>query len=417
MFILAIRKMLEEIYSVYLPKKAHPWCYISLNINPQNIDVNVHPTKHEVRFLHEDAIIERMKFALDERLAGNSASRTFYLQARLPKADITKNVLEEVLPEFNKDNLDKSKKVHARELIRTDSSDQKLDRFNFTIHTDKHSNTFVEKKLTHNVESESVNFEIPLENNVSNITMENSSAKCQETDSNSNLNTAEHNSMSLGRREVHVEEIPVNSSTQWSDILDTTISSENTCNPSTSTQKDKSDDIRSENITYDVREFLYDSDETMDESVEDNSRDIIADKARKRVYQYFGNKDIMERKKDLEKEQTTLQNADDNKKAEEEEEGSISNTNQSENTPIEETASTDESPKSTLQFKSYSVNNFRHEVKLTSILKLRKEIEDECHEGLRNILANLTFVGCIDQTSALIQSGMNLYICNTRKLV
>lgn len=413
----SIRKMLEEIYSVYLPKKAHPWCYISLNINPQNIDVNVHPTKHEVRFLHEDAIIERMKFALDERLAGNSASRTFYLQARLPKADITKNVLEEVLPEFNKDNLDKSKKVHARELIRTDSSDQKLDRFNFTIHTDKHSNTFVEKKLTHNVESESVNFEIPLENNVSNITMENSSAKCQETDSNSNLNTAEHNSMSLGRREVHVEEIPVNSSTQWSDILDTTISSENTCNPSTSTQKDKSDDIRSENITYDVREFLYDSDETMDESVEDNSRDIIADKARKRVYQYFGNKDIMERKKDLEKEQTTLQNADDNKKAEEEEEGSISNTNQSENTPIEETASTDESPKSTLQFKSYSVNNFRHEVKLTSILKLRKEIEDECHEGLRNILANLTFVGCIDQTSALIQSGMNLYICNTRKLV
>lgn len=132
---LAIRRMLEEIYSVYLPKKAHPWCYISLDIDPQNIDVNVHPTKHEVRFLHEDAIIERIKYALDERLAGNSASRTFYLQARLPKADITKEVLEEVLPDCNKGNLNKSKKIHARELIRTDSCDQKLDKFNFTIHS------------------------------------------------------------------------------------------------------------------------------------------------------------------------------------------------------------------------------------------------------------------------------------------
>lgn len=417
----AIRKMLEEIYSVYLPKKAHPWCYISLDINPQNIDVNVHPTKHEVRFLHEDAIIERMKFALDERLAGNSASRTFYLQARLPKADITKNVLEEVLPEYNKENPDKSKKVHAREMIRTDSSDQKLDKFNFTIHTDfKHdSNTLIEKS-THNVESESLNCGIPLEMNVSDITLENPSTdnKCQETDSNSNLNIAEHNSISLCRREIHVEETPVNSSTHWSDILDIVSSeSQNTCNPSTSAQKDKSDNIRSKNSMYDITEFLQDSDETMDEFVEDNSRDIIADKARKRVYQYFGNKDIMdERKKNLEKEkeQTTLQDTDDNKK---EDEGSISNTNQSESVPIEESASTDESPKSSSQFKSYSVNNFKHEVKLTSILKLRKEIEDECHEGLRNILANLTFVGCIDQTSALIQSGMNLYICNTRKLV
>lgn len=415
----AIRKMLEEIYSVYLPKKAHPWCYISLNINPQNIDVNVHPTKHEVRFLHEDAIIERMKFALDERLAGNSASRTFYLQARLPKVDITKEVLEEVLPDYNKENPDKSKKVHAREMIRTDSSDQKLDKFNFTVHTPcKHdSNTFIEKS-THNAESESLNIETPLEENISHITMENPSiSKCPQKDSN--LNVTEHNFTSLSKREIHIEETPVNS-IHWSDVSDIrTISSseQNICNPSTSAQKDKSDNIRSENTMYDITEFLNDLDETTDESTEDNSRDIIADKARKRVYQYFGNKDIIDdRKKNLEKdkEETKLQNIDDNKK---EDESSISNTNQPESiVSIEKTVSTNESPKSASQFKSYSVNNFRHEVKLTSILKLRKEVEDECHEGLKNILTNLTFIGCIDQTSALIQSGMNLYICNTKKL-
>lgn len=404
--------MLEEIYSVYLPKKAHPWCYISLDINPQNIDVNVHPTKHEVRFLYEDAIIERIKYALDEKLAGNSASRTFYLQARLPKADITKEVLEEVLPEYNKGNSDKLKKVHAREMIRTDSSDQKLDKFNFTIHFEQRnsdSNNLVEE-LTHNVDHKSLNSEISLNKDVT----ENPPAdKCQEKDSNSNLNIIEHNSTS------HIKKTSTdNNSIHWSDILDTKTSvssdhSQNTCIPNSSEQKDRSENIRSENITFDISEFLQDMEETVDDPVDDKPVDAIADRARKQVYQYFGNRDIIENtKKSSEKEKEQTDTNDNEKGA-----SSISNASQSEEIlSAEKNTSADESPKSTKQFKSYSVNNFKHEVKLTSILKLRKEVEDECHEGLRNVLANLTFVGCIDQTSALIQSGVNLYICNTRKL-
>lgn len=408
--------MLEEVYSVYLPKKTHPWCYISLDINPQNIDVNVHPTKHEVRFLHEDAIIERIKFTLDERLVGNSASRTFYLQARLPKADITKEVLEEVLPEYDKGNSDKLKKVHAREMIRTDSSDQKLDKFNFTIHFEQRNNddNTLAKELTHNIDSKSFNSEIPQKKDVS-IT-ENSPAddKCQEKNSNLNLDIAEHNSTSL-----HTEETPADDSTRWSDMLETKTStssdSQITCNPDSSAQKDKSENICPENTTFDISEFLQGLEEEEADDPEDKPVDIIADRARKRVYQYFGNGDIIENtKKTCEKEKEQTLNTDDNEK---EGESSISNASQSERIlSTEKDISADESPKSTKQFKSYSVNNFRHEVKLTSILKLRKDIEDECHEGLRNILANLTFVGCIDQTSALIQSGVNLYICNTKKL-
>jgi len=401
--------MLEDVYSVYLPKKGHPWCYISLDINPQNIDVNVHPTKHKVRFLHEDAIIERIKFALDERLAGNSASRTFYLQARLPKADITKEVLEEVLPEYNKGNSDKLKKVHAREMIRTDSSDQKLDKFNFTIHFEQRksdSNTVV-KELTHDTDPKSCNSEISLKKDVPNVITEKpTDDKCQEK--GSNLNIAEHDSTLL-----HLEETPTdNSSTHWSDILNTKTSSDsqNTCNPSSSTQKNKSENVRPESTTFDISEFLRDLDEEADDTEEDKPVDVIADRARKQVYQYFGNRGI-ESTKSLEKEKEQILDTDDNEKDE------SSNASQSEKILSAETnTSADESPKSTKQFKSYSVNNFKHEVKLTSILKLRKEIEDECHEGLRDILANLTFVGCIDQTSALIQSGVNLYICNTRKL-
>ncbi|XP_018358636.1 PREDICTED: DNA mismatch repair protein Mlh1 [Trachymyrmex cornetzi] len=406
----SIRKMLEDVYSVYLPKKAHPWCYISLDINPQNIDVNVHPTKHEVRFLHEDAIVERIKFALDERLTGNSASRMFYLQARLPKADITKEVLEEVLPEYNKGNSDKLKKIHAREMIRTDSSDQKLDKFNFIIHFEQRksdSNTLT-KELTHNdpklLNSKSLGESVP------DVIMKNPPVdnKCQEKDSN--LNIAEHNSTLLPTEKTLTD----NSLTRdldWSDILDTksSLDSQNTYN----SVQDKLENIRPENLTFDISEFLRDSDEEVDDP-KDKPVDAIADKARKQVYQYFGNEDTIENaNKNSEKEKEQTLNTDNNQ---EEGESSVCNVSQSARPSAEINTSADKSSKFTQQFKSYSVNNFKHEVKLTSILKLRKDIEDECHEGLRDILTNLTFVGCIDQTSALIQSGVNLYVCNTRKL-
>lgn len=45
-----------------------------------NVDVNVHPTKHEVHFLHEDKVIERVGDVIQEKLSGSNASRTFYTQ-------------------------------------------------------------------------------------------------------------------------------------------------------------------------------------------------------------------------------------------------------------------------------------------------------------------------------------------------
>jgi DNA mismatch repair protein MLH1 len=38
--------------------------YLSLEIAPHNVDVNVHPTKHEVFFLHQDIIVEKIQRCL-----------------------------------------------------------------------------------------------------------------------------------------------------------------------------------------------------------------------------------------------------------------------------------------------------------------------------------------------------------------
>ena len=75
-----LRKAIEIIYSSYLPKHSHPFLYLSLEIDPQNVDVNVHPTKHEVHFLHEDSIIEKIQKAIETCLLGSNSSRTYYTQ-------------------------------------------------------------------------------------------------------------------------------------------------------------------------------------------------------------------------------------------------------------------------------------------------------------------------------------------------
>ncbi|KAJ3197516.1 DNA mismatch repair protein, partial [Dinochytrium kinnereticum] len=76
----SLKKMLEALYSAYLPKNSHPFVYLSLEIKPSTIDVNVHPTKKEVLFLYEDQIIDFVSETVKKKLANANESRTFLAQ-------------------------------------------------------------------------------------------------------------------------------------------------------------------------------------------------------------------------------------------------------------------------------------------------------------------------------------------------
>lgn len=82
----AIRKAIEQTYSAFLPKGGHPFIYLSLDIDPQLVDVNVHPTKREVNFLNEAEIIECICTAISTKLSLVDTSRTFTTQSLLPSA-------------------------------------------------------------------------------------------------------------------------------------------------------------------------------------------------------------------------------------------------------------------------------------------------------------------------------------------
>ena len=78
-----IKKAVEGAYSAFLPKGCHPFVYLSIEIEPQRVDVNVHPTKREVTFLHEDEVAENLAAALQEKLLAVDTSRSYALTQTL----------------------------------------------------------------------------------------------------------------------------------------------------------------------------------------------------------------------------------------------------------------------------------------------------------------------------------------------
>lgn len=50
-------QLLKKAYDELLPKNGHPWCFLFFTVPPSFIDVNVHPTKKEIRFLDEQGFI------------------------------------------------------------------------------------------------------------------------------------------------------------------------------------------------------------------------------------------------------------------------------------------------------------------------------------------------------------------------
>lgn len=86
----AIRKAIDQTYSTFLPKGSKPFVYLSLDIDPARVDVNIHPTKREVGFLNEEEIIEILCDEIRTRLGQVDTSRTFKTQSLLgPKQTTT----------------------------------------------------------------------------------------------------------------------------------------------------------------------------------------------------------------------------------------------------------------------------------------------------------------------------------------
>ncbi|XP_065156578.1 DNA mismatch repair protein Mlh1 [Atheta coriaria] len=147
---LSLKRRIDQIYTTYLPKNAHPFVYLSLEIDPRNVDVNVHPTKHEVHFLNEDQIVDMIGVALEAKLLSGKESRSFYAQTKLPVT---------ILNTTSCDKADEAgtSKIYDKDLVRTDMREQKLEKFfGPASQTQNDSANFIAQKSRHKVRLRSV---------------------------------------------------------------------------------------------------------------------------------------------------------------------------------------------------------------------------------------------------------------------
>ena len=129
---LAIKKAIEQVYSAYLPKGGRPFIYLSLDIDSQRVDVNVHPTKREVNFLNEDEIIESICGTIRIKLTQVDTSRTFTTQSllpgtsRTPFSNNTKDSLTTANTTLQKSTPSAPARPYEHNLVRTDPNVRKI---------------------------------------------------------------------------------------------------------------------------------------------------------------------------------------------------------------------------------------------------------------------------------------------------
>ncbi|CBY39274.1 unnamed protein product [Oikopleura dioica] len=110
-----IKQIIESIYEDFLPRGSRPWVYINITMPGRNIDVNVHPTKMEVQFLHDERIYDLIKKKMDMFLIPT-------------KTDRTMSVVPTFLSNHETSVIDLNE-YPTHQMVRNDNTSQKIDSF------------------------------------------------------------------------------------------------------------------------------------------------------------------------------------------------------------------------------------------------------------------------------------------------
>ncbi|KAI5284562.1 DNA mismatch repair protein, partial [Ascosphaera aggregata] len=125
----ALKKAIEQSYSTFLPKGTHPFAYLDLEIEPQRVDVNVHPTKREVNFLNEDEVVDMICSEIRKKLAAVDTSRSFMTQTLLPVGrplSLYGSETGDKSQQVSRTSSSGTKKQYENNLVRTDASVRKI---------------------------------------------------------------------------------------------------------------------------------------------------------------------------------------------------------------------------------------------------------------------------------------------------
>ena len=113
----SLKRAIETTYARVLPKPEKPFAFVSLALPRRSVDVNVHPTKREVRFLHQDEIVESIAQRLGDVLDAANGSRMFN-EGTVVDGDLeTDDVDGTTPPERDERRSQKNKNKNAQTLL------------------------------------------------------------------------------------------------------------------------------------------------------------------------------------------------------------------------------------------------------------------------------------------------------------
>lgn len=99
----------EEGYQGLLPPRTYPVVFISLKLNPILVDINVHPTKREVKFSRNEIIKEVIKNGIKSTLKKTDVSPRIVVNKKIPLQNKNKIKKVKLSKEISNDNNNKLK--------------------------------------------------------------------------------------------------------------------------------------------------------------------------------------------------------------------------------------------------------------------------------------------------------------------
>ncbi len=95
---------IERAYSNLIAEKTYPIFFIELEVNPRNIDVNIHPTKTEIRFLDDKLIYAILHAATKKSIGQFSLSNELDFTAKpinIPPVSVSPSIPKAPIVNFN----------------------------------------------------------------------------------------------------------------------------------------------------------------------------------------------------------------------------------------------------------------------------------------------------------------------------
>lgn len=125
-----LMKAIEEAYKPYMMQHKYPFVCLQYDIHGEDVDVNVHPTKMEVRFQNQSAVYNATYDLITEALAGKEIIPEVSLTPKPAVGEKQAQIKEEKIPvpePFEKNRIAEEKPVYAPVGLRPASAEPKTE--------------------------------------------------------------------------------------------------------------------------------------------------------------------------------------------------------------------------------------------------------------------------------------------------